>query len=96
MDSSALKSGLTAGNITVITSSRGQKLHARTAPGATAPSPQSCCAPSDPEADINHDRLLNANGLANYLAREVPKLNDQQHPDMEIRFNESLFAAGAQ
>ena len=46
------------------------------------------------EADINHDHLLNADGLDNYLRRYVPRLNDQQHPRGEIRFNDTVFAAG--
>lgn len=96
-DSSALKSGLAAGNISVITSSRGAETSRENrAWGHGAFTAVLLRAFADPEADINHDGLLNANGLANYLAREVPKLNDQQHPDMEIRFNESLFAAAAQ
>jgi hypothetical protein len=47
-----------------------------------------------PEADINHDHLLNADGLDNYLGRYVPRLNDQQHPRGEIRFHNTVFAAG--
>ena len=45
----------------------------------------------DPTADINHDHTINGNGLANYLSREMPKLNDQQTPEMEIRSNATVF-----
>jgi hypothetical protein len=95
INSTALRTILAMANITVITSSDGTEV-SREDPvwGHGAFTKVLLQAFTDPEADINHDRLLNANGLDNYLRRYVPRLNDQQHPRAEIRFNDTVFAAG--
>jgi len=94
MDSTALHKGLAAANITVLTSSSGAEVSAeRPDWGHGAFTKVLLDALSDPAADINHDRLINATGLANYLFNHVRSLTDNaQTPGMEVEFNTSLFA----
>jgi hypothetical protein len=51
---------------------------------------------SDPQTDINRNRSINGNGLANYVVTHVVDLiHGAQHPEMEVRFSSTLFASGS-
>jgi uncharacterized caspase-like protein len=50
---------------------------------------------NDPSADINHNSLINPNGLAAYVSAHVRSLTGgAQTPGMEIRYDTTLFATG--
>jgi hypothetical protein len=52
-------------------------------------------AVNDPAADTDHVGLINATALAHYVARDVSSLTDgKQNPDMEVRFDTTVFAVG--
>jgi WD40 repeat protein len=94
MDSTALRTGLAAANVTVLTSSRGSEVsfeHADWHHGAFTK--VLLDAFDDPAADLHRNRLISVIGLTNYVAMSVPKLTGgKQNPDMEVRFEGTLFA----
>ena len=96
MDSTALRAGLAAANVTVLTSSRGKELSReddRWQHGAFTK--VLLDALNDPSADTNRTGLISTTGLANYVAGHVASLTDgRQTPDMEIRFGSTVFAVG--
>ena len=50
---------------------------------------------NDPAADADHVGLINATALAHYVARHVASLTGgKQTPDMEVRFDTTVFAVG--
>ena len=54
-------------------------------------------ARNDPVADTDHVGLINATALAHYVARDVSSLTGgKQNPDMEVRFDTTVFAVGLQ
>jgi hypothetical protein len=96
MDSTALRAGLAAANVTVLTSSSGGQVsredpawqHGAFTKGLLD-------ALNDPAADINHNSLISTNGLAAYLTAHVQSLTGgAQTPGMEIRYDTTLFATG--
>jgi WD40 repeat protein len=96
MDSTALRAGLAAANITVLTSSNGSQV-SREDPAWEhgAFTKELLDAFNDPAADINHNGLISTNGLAAYLTAHVPSLTGgAQTPGMEIRYDTTLFAVG--
>jgi len=96
MDSTALRAALAASNITVLTSSSGSQV-SREDPGWQhgAFTKALLDAFNDPAADIHRNGLISTNGLAAYLTTRVGSLtNGAQIPDMEIRYDTTLFATG--
>jgi WD40 repeat protein len=96
MDATALRVGLAAANVTVLTSSTGNQV-SREDPAWQhgAFTKVLLDAFSDPAADINHNSLISTNGLAAYLNAHVPSLTGgAQTPGMEIRYDTTLFATG--
>ena len=96
MDSTALRTGLAAANVTVLTSSSGREV-SREDPawGYGAFTKVLLDALSDPAADIERKGLINPNGLAHYVATRVSSLTrGAQTPGMEVRFSTTLFATG--
>jgi WD40 repeat protein len=95
MDSTALRTGLAAANITVLTSSSG------TESSYEEPSWQHGAftkvlldAFGDPAADLDHNRLITVLGLTKYVEMRVRTLTDgRQNPGMEVRFEGTLFAS---
>jgi hypothetical protein len=96
VDATMLRRGLAAANVTVLTSS-----------GSREPSLEDDAwqhgaftralldALNDPAADADHLGLINANTLAHYVARHVASLTGgKQTPDMEVRFDTTVFAVG--
>jgi hypothetical protein len=52
-------------------------------------------SPNDPVADTAHVGLINTTALAHYVARDVSSLTGgKQNPDMEVRFDTTVFAVG--
>jgi hypothetical protein len=96
MDATALRTGLAAANVTVLTSSRGdQKSREDAGWGHGAFTKALLDALNDPTADTNRTGLINATGLANYVAGHVASLTEgKQTPDMEVRFGSTVFAVG--
>ncbi|MFL5280779.1 MAG: caspase family protein [Rhodopila sp.] len=98
MDATALRAGLAAANVTVLTSSSGHEV-SREDPrwGHGAFTKVLLEALSDPAADPDHKGLINASGLAHYVATHVSSLtNGKQTPDMEVRFDSTVFASSLQ
>jgi WD40 repeat protein len=96
VDAAALRHGLAAANVTVLTSS-----------GQSEPSLEDDAwqhgaftralldALNDPAADADRIGLINPNALAHYVARHVASLTGgKQTPDMEVRFDTTVFAVG--
>jgi hypothetical protein len=97
IDADALRVGLAAANVTVLTSSRGTETsEERDTWQHGAFTKAVLDAFNDPAADINHNGLISTTGLANYLMKRVPELTDgHQTPGMEVRFDTTLFASGS-
>jgi len=97
IDADALRLGLAEGNVTVLTSSKGTETSEGRAIWQHGAFTEALLeAFKDPRADINHNKLINPAGLANYLTNRVPELTDgHQTPGMEVRFNTTLFASGS-
>jgi WD40 repeat protein len=96
MDSTALRTGLAAANVTVLTSSSGSQTSREDPAWQHGAFTEGLLdALNDPAADINRNGLINANGLAAYLIAHVPTLTSgAQTPGMEIRYDTTLFATG--
>jgi WD40 repeat protein len=96
MDSTALRTGLAAANVTVLTSSTGaEPSYEEPSWGHGAFTKVLLDALSDPDADIDRNGLISTAGLLNYVSNRVPSLTGgRQHPGMEVRFNATLFAVG--
>jgi hypothetical protein len=98
MDATALRTGLAAANVTVLTSSSGHEV-SREDPqwGHGAFTKVLLDALHDPAADPDHKGLINTSGLAHYVATHVSSLtNGAQTPDMEVRFDTTVFASSLQ
>jgi uncharacterized caspase-like protein len=96
VDADALRTGLAAANVTVLTSSKGSETsEERDAWGHGAFTKALLDSFNDPAADTNHNGLMSTTGLATYLDRRVPTLtDDKQTPGMEVRFDTTVFAVG--
>ncbi len=96
VDAAELRHELAAANITVLTSSGGREDSLEDDAwqhGAFTRAPLD--ALNDPTADTDHVGLINANALAHYVARHVVSLTDgKQNPDMDVRFDTTVFAVG--
>jgi uncharacterized caspase-like protein len=96
-DAAALRADLLAPNITVLTSSTGREISREdSAWGHGAFTKVLLDAIADPAADINHDRLINLDGLANYVSTRVRALTrNAQNPAIAVHFSGSgsLFAS---
>jgi WD40 repeat protein len=97
MEADALRTGLAAANVTVLTSSKGsQTSEERDTWQHGAFTEALLDAFNDPAADINHNGLISTTGLENYLMKRVPELTDgKQTPGIEVRFDTTLFASGS-
>jgi uncharacterized caspase-like protein len=97
IDADALRVGLAAANVTVLTSSRGSETsEERDTWQHGAFTKALLDAFNDPAADTNHNGLISTTGLASYLTKHVPELTDgHQTPGMEVRFDTTLFASGS-
>ena len=94
MDSTTLRTGLAAANVTVLTSSRGDEVSTRTHAWQHGAFTKALLdALSDPAADINRNGLISTTGLVRYVTNRVLALtNGKQHPGLEARFEATLFA----
>jgi hypothetical protein len=58
-------------------------------------SPVRCSTRGTILADTDHVGLINATALAHYVACDVSSLTGgKQNPDMEVRFDTTVFAVG--
>ena len=96
MDSTALRTGLAAANVTVLTSSSGSEVSREDKAWEHGAFTKALLdAFDDPAADINHNGLINPTGLGNYIRTHVESLTGgAQIPGMEIRYDSTVFAAG--
>ena len=94
MDSTRLRSGLAAGNVTVLTSSSGDEVSYENADWQHGAFTKALLdAFGDAAADINQNGLISTTGLVRYVTNRVLALTDgRQHPGMEARFEATLFA----
>jgi hypothetical protein len=95
MDSTALRAGLAASNITVLTSSSGGEPSFERAEWQHGAFTKVLLdAFGDPAADLDRNRLISAIGLTKYVATQVPMITGgRQNPGMEVRFEGTLFAS---
>lgn len=96
MDSTALRTGLAAANVTVLTSSSGQQVSREdSAWGHGAFTKALLDALNDPAADLDRTGLISTTGLARYVAQQVPSLTGgAQTPGIEVRYEGTVFASG--
>ena len=96
VDATVLRQQLAAANITVLTSSSGDKVSLEDdASRHGAFTRVLLDALNDPTADPDRIGLINANTLAHYVASHVASLtNGRQMPEMEVRFDTTVFAVG--
>jgi uncharacterized caspase-like protein len=94
MNSTDLRTTLAAANVTVLTSSSGREVSQEDEKWKHGAFTKVLLdALTDPAADIDHNGLINPNGLANYVDGHVASLTDgNQTPGMEVRFNTTVFA----
>ena len=97
INADALRIGLAAANVTVLTSSKGTETSAERDTWQHGAFTKALLdAFDDPAADIDHNRLISTSGLEKYLMRRVPELTDgHQTPGIELRFDTTLFASGS-
>jgi hypothetical protein len=96
VDATVLRHELAAANVTVLTSSKGAETSFEEDVWQHGAFTRALLdALNDPAADPDHIGLINANTLAHYVARHVASLTDgKQTPDMEVRFDTTVFAVG--
>ncbi len=96
MDSTALRSGLAAANVTVLTSSSGTEVSREDAGwGYGAFTKVLLDALTDPAADTHRTGLISPAGLAGYVSTRVRSLTEgKQTPGMEVRYDSTVFARG--
>jgi WD40 repeat protein len=94
MDSTRLRSGLAAANVTVLTSSSGDEFSYEDPAWQHGAFTRALLdAFGDAAADINQNGLISTTGLVRYVTNRVLALSDgRQHPGMEARFEATLFA----
>jgi WD40 repeat protein len=96
VDAAALRQELAAANVTVLTSSGGREASLEDDAWQHGAFTRALLdALNDPSADPDRVGLINANALAHYIARHVASLTaGRQTPDMEVRFDTTVFAVG--
>jgi uncharacterized caspase-like protein len=96
MDSTALRTGLAAANVTVLTSSSGHEVSREDAAWQHGAFTKSLLdALSDPAADVDRNGLIKPTSLAHYIADHVHSLTGgKQTPGIEVRYDSTVFAGG--
>ncbi len=95
MDSTELGKELAAANVTVLTSSSSREVSRESDTWQHGAFTEALLdAFSDPEADVDRNGLISTNGLAHYVYTHVSSLTrGAQAPDMEVRYDTTVFAA---
>lgn len=92
-ESSRLAHALAAANVTVLTSSSASEASREDPAWQNGAFTEAVLEALGTDADRNHDGLISANELADYVERRVRALTrGRQNPAMEIRFGGTLFA----
>jgi WD40 repeat protein len=96
VDAAVLRRELAAANVTVLTSSGRSEVSLEDDAWQHGAFTRALLdALNDPAADTDHVGLINATALAHYVARDVSSLTGgKQNPDMEVRFDTTVFAVG--
>jgi WD40 repeat protein len=96
VDAAVLRRELAAANVTVLTSSGRSEVSLEDDAWQHGAFTRALLdALNDPAADTDHVGLINATALAHYVARDVSSLTGgKQTPDMEVRFDTTVFAVG--
>jgi WD40 repeat protein len=96
VDAAMLRRELAAANVTVLTSSGRSEVSLEDDAWQHGAFTRALLdALNDPTADTDHVGLINATALAHYVARDVSSLTGgKQNPDMEVRFDTTVFAVG--
>jgi WD40 repeat protein len=94
MDATALRTGLAAANVTVLTSSSGREVSQEDPKWQHGAFTKVLLdALTDHATDTDHNGLITPNELAQYVDMRVVSLtNGRQTPGMEVRFNTTVFA----
>jgi uncharacterized caspase-like protein len=96
VDATVLRHELAAGNVTVLTSSSGHEVSFEDDKWQHGAFTRVLLdALNDQASDPDHVGLIKASALAHYVAGHVASLTDgKQTPDMEVRFDTTVFAVG--
>ena len=96
MDLTALRTGLAAAKVTVLTSSSGNELSREDAKWEHGAFTKVLLdALTDPGADPDRNGLIKPTALAHYVDTHVKTMTDgAQSPGMEVRFDTTVFATG--
>jgi WD40 repeat protein len=96
VDAAVLRRELAAANVTVLTSSGRSEVSLEDDAWQHGAFTRALLdALNDPAADTDHVGLINATALAHYVVRDVSSLTGgKQNPDMEVRFDTTVFAVG--
>jgi WD40 repeat protein len=96
VDATVLRHELAAANVTVLTSSSGQEVSFEDDKWQHGAFTRVLLdALNDQASDPDHVGLIKASALAHYVAGHVASLTDgKQTPDMEVRFDTTVFAVG--
>jgi WD40 repeat protein len=96
VDAAELRRELAAANVTVLTSSGRSEVSLEDDAWQHGAFTRALLdALNDPTADTDHVGLINATALAHYVSRDVSSLTGgKQNPDMEVRFDTTVFAVG--
>jgi WD40 repeat protein/uncharacterized caspase-like protein len=90
-----LKAGLALPNVTVLTSSRATEVSHEDPRWGNGAFTKVVLAAMGKDADENHDGLISMSEMTQYVSTHLPMLtDDQQHPEVEQRFQSDLFVAG--
>ena len=94
VDAAALRAGLAAANVNVLTSSSAQEASREDPAWQHGAFTRALLdALTDPAADIDRNGLINANGLARFVSTRVTTLTaGEQTPVMELRYEGTIFA----
>jgi uncharacterized caspase-like protein len=90
-----LKSIMSAGNVTVVTSSSSNEFSREDVKWNNSAFTKVLLDAMGHDADEDHDGLISTSELTRYVTANVPALTgNAQHPSIEQRFETALFIAG--
>lgn len=89
-----LRSIIASGNVTVLTSSKADKLSLEDKDWQNGAFTKVLLEALGGAADDDKNGLISTTELTAYMARRLPLLSGDQHPGIELRFENDIFAAG--
>jgi uncharacterized caspase-like protein len=90
-----LRGAMSMSNVTVLTSSNGNEFSREDEKWKNGAFTKVVIEAFGKDADENHDGIISMSELSSYVSAHLPMLTDgRQHPEMDQRFQGSLFVAG--